>query len=336
MHAGEEPRSDGAAPNSAPLRFVEATDPDKAAASAGGMYGRQEWYVPPSTRHEFRSSFAAVQLGPVLVGTRLISHYTEGRAVVPTPGYSLWMPTSGSSRVYFADGSSSDVGTGNLNIFHVADRKRFTVSDNYCAAYFAVSEEALHARLERLLDAPATGPIRFERDREGTTGLGANLGRLMRLALAELQDPASLFSSRLAIPGFTDWVLDALLQAWPNEHTLRILRQKSPAAPRCVRLAEEYMRAHAGEAIGVEDLADAAGCSTRALQIAFRRFREKTPMHVLRSMRLERAHMDLQSGQPRSVAKVAARWGFSSHGRFARAYSERFGTLPGQTLRRGG
>ena len=56
----------------------------------------------------------------------------------------------------------------------------------------------------------------------------------------------------------------------------------------------------------------------------------------LRSLRMQRAHRDLQIAEPSegtSVAAVAARWGFTHLGRFAIEYRRRFGINPSQTLR---
>ncbi len=72
------------------------------------------------------------------------------------------------------------------------------------------------------------------------------------------------------------------------------------------------------------------------VQAAFRRHLDTTPLAYLRSVRMERAHRDLQNAEPghgTSVAAVAARWGFTHLGRFAIEYRRRFGSYPSQTLR---
>jgi transcriptional regulator GlxA family with amidase domain len=60
-------------------------------------------------------------------------------------------------------------------------------------------------------------------------------------------------------------------------------------------------------------------------------------MAVLKSIRLERAHAELESPDaPASVTGVALKWGFVHLGRFAQDYRRRFGRLPSETLRRVG
>ena len=73
------------------------------------------------------------------------------------------------------------------------------------------------------------------------------------------------------------------------------------------------------------------------LQLAFRRFRDTTPMAQLRALRLERARSELaKAGQDGgSVTSVANAHGFGSLSRFAADYKARFHESPSETLRRG-
>ncbi len=106
------------------------------------------------------------------------------------------------------------------------------------------------------------------------------------------------------------------------------------AAPRNLRRAEEFLRANAQEAVTLEQIASAAGCSIRALQLTFRRFRNLTPMEALRRARLEQAHNEiLKSDGSRSVISVAAKYGFANPGRFANQYKRAFGEYPSEALR---
>lgn len=105
------------------------------------------------------------------------------------------------------------------------------------------------------------------------------------------------------------------------------------AAPRSVRRAISYIEEHAHEPITVDEVALAAGISTRGLQYAFRRALGVTPTEYLRSERLARAHADLQEGTRMPVAEVARRWGFASPSRFAKHYRAMYGRSPRQTLR---
>ncbi|MEW2386763.1 helix-turn-helix domain-containing protein [Streptomyces venezuelae] len=110
----------------------------------------------------------------------------------------------------------------------------------------------------------------------------------------------------------------------------------SDAHPATLRRAIAFIEANAASDIGIADIAAAAGVTTRAVQLVFRRHLDATPLQYLRRIRLDRAHRDLLLADPaaQSVTAVAYRWGFSHPGRFAADYRTAYGESPSHTLRR--
>jgi AraC-like DNA-binding protein/anti-sigma regulatory factor (Ser/Thr protein kinase) len=106
-------------------------------------------------------------------------------------------------------------------------------------------------------------------------------------------------------------------------------------APRTVRRAVDFIEEHAGEDIGLSDIAAASGIGARGLQLAFRRHTDATPLEYLRRVRLQRAHRDLQDAEPAgaTVGAIAHRWGFPHHGNFSALYLRTYGRSPSMTLR---
>jgi len=105
--------------------------------------------------------------------------------------------------------------------------------------------------------------------------------------------------------------------------------------PSTVRRARDYIEQHAHDDIGVVEIAEAARVTPRALQLAFRRHLDSTPMAELRRARLRGAHGDLVMADPtlgHTVAGVALNWGFAHAGRFAAQYTAEFGRSPRDTL----
>ena len=109
---------------------------------------------------------------------------------------------------------------------------------------------------------------------------------------------------------------------------------KRAPAKRAVKRAEEFMRANASSPLTIEAIANAAGCSVRALQLAFRRFRSTTPMAELQHLRLEAARTEMmRANRAHSPARIAAEHGFSNASRFARLFRRTYGAYPSQALR---
>ncbi|MFF3665798.1 helix-turn-helix transcriptional regulator [Microtetraspora malaysiensis] len=107
------------------------------------------------------------------------------------------------------------------------------------------------------------------------------------------------------------------------------------AHPDTLRRAVAYLEAHADQDVTVANIAAAAHVTVRAIQLAFRRHLDTTPLGYLRRIRLHHAHADLRAADPGrgdSVAAIAARWGFAHPGRFAALYRREFGRSPSITL----
>jgi AraC-like DNA-binding protein len=172
-------------------------------------------------------------------------------------------------------------------------------------------------------------PLDADRGRQ----LAATVGYLRLTVL----DRAAAADELLRAQAFR-MLLASILTSFPN----RALDNDPAAAgrrgsePAIVGRAVDYIEAHAAEPIAMAQIAAAAGIGVRGLQMAFRRYRDMTPAQYLRRTRLENAHNDLVNGDARigdTVAAIATRWGFVNHGAFAAQYRQRYGCLPGSTLR---
>jgi AraC-like DNA-binding protein len=129
----------------------------------------------------------------------------------------------------------------------------------------------------------------------------------------------------------------ALLETFPNSTSPVEPVGTDVATPAVVRRAISYMDQCAAEDIELKDIAAAARVGPRALQLAFRRHMDTTPLRYLREVRLRRANAELREADPDgpvTVGAIANRWGFSNMGRFAEEHRKVFGVSPGEVLRR--
>ena len=143
-----------------------------------------------------------------------------------------------------------------------------------------------------------------------------------------------MLTNDIAIRSYEEHLALSLLVGLPHSHSERLLRQQAAAAPANVKRAEEFMRANASSPLSIEAIADAAGCSVRALQLAFRRFRGTTPIAALQRIRLDEARTDMMhADQAQSLARIAAEHGFSNPSRFAQLFRRTYGAYPSEALR---
>lgn len=200
-----------------------------------------------------------------------------------------------------------------------------------------IPEAGLKQRLAGLLGRPVLGDVSFEPVFDWAAPQTQSLWRLVRLLVEELGLPTSSFlSSEAASRSFTDLLIYTLLRSVPHSHSGQLQHPEQSVVPRTIRRAEAYIRAHVQEPMALHEVAAAAGCSVRSLQLGFRRFRETSPLLAIRQARLEAAHDAMCSGTAGStVTEVAQRFGFANAGRFTRLYQAAFGERPVEVLRRG-
>ena len=162
----------------------------------------------------------------------------------------------------------------------------------------------------------------------------ATVAHLRRDVLGDDEVMASPLSRATVLRG----LVAVLIETFPNPALDALgaaVPERGRVAPRTVRSAVGFIEEHAGDDIGLADIAAASGIGARGLQLAFRRHADVTPLEYLRRVRLERAHRDLQESDPldATVGAIATRWGFPHHGNFSALYLRTYGRSPSMTLR---
>lgn len=274
-----------------------------------------------------------------LAGDRLSLNFIEyGAKTVISPGclggfYLFQIPVRGAAAI--SNGGDSYCSTPGVGAVLNPHLPTSMIWDEGCRqVLLRIERRALSDHLAGLLGSAVDRPLTFAGGFDMTGPRGAALrGLIMHLvAEADAGRPA-LAPGGLMSRQIEGAIMTGLLEGHRHNYSGFFGQRRSNAAPRHVKLAEDYMLAHLDQPIALEDVAEAVGVSARALQYAFRRFRGTTPMAFLRDTRLRRAHRDLQAGAPgTTVTGVAMRWGFSHFGRFAQSYRGLFGCTPRDTL----
>lgn len=183
--------------------------------------------------------------------------------------------------------------------------------------------------------------------------IGAEVnGRLMFDPILDFENPSNLLWRRLLLflireaeaceadhplTAFVE-IEQALIVMFltANRHSFSqvLERRDRDAAPRQVRLAEEYIEAHWNQPITMEHLVRQTNVSARSIFSSFRKSRGYSPMAFAKQVRLRHARqMLLCAGPGTTVAKIAVVCGFGNLGNFAKDYRGAYGELPSDTLR---
>lgn len=261
---------------------------------------------------------------------------------------------------YVAPGTTASVDCGDLSAYHVnvavqgrvASRcgrqeavaspttatvfcpDRHTALPRWDADAAQLSIKLVRSRVEEelsgLLGRPVVKPIDFSLPFPIDEGPGRRWISVLAALLHTVDAPESEGHLR-HLELLERSLISALLLSQQHSYSDQLVAEPRSAAPRHAvdRVVEEIER-EPDRGYSLTDLARSAGMSARALQYAFQERFEISPMQFLRQVRLDRAHVDLVQGTG-TVAEVAAYWGFTNPGRFARAYRDRFGESPVDT-----
>ncbi len=179
-------------------------------------------------------------------------------------------------------------------------------------------------------DSDAAEPIRLLDHRP--VSLQAQL-RLQR-SIAYLREIMPGQDAPLIVASAVDLLAATVLSTYPNTLTSKPAQDRRDAHPDALRRAIAFMEANANIELSLADIARAAYVTPRALQMAFRRHLDTTPMAYLRRVRLSYARDDIRAATTGgdTITSIAARWGFTPS-RFSQQYKAAYGHLPSDTLR---
>lgn len=300
-----------------------SVEDDDGAGARGGRF---------SLRHH-RAPFADVALHWIDYGSEV-----EVR-VAAMPFWLVQVPLAGAAQVDDGDGRRSGVAAvGSALVCGPGSPWRMRYAPGTPRLMLQVPSALVHRRREMagLAGQPsrrAGGPQAPVLDL--SAGAGAAFGRLLDVALDDVEELGSAGPVPLATRSLAVALVDALVGAQHAASGVEEPGAPRPAASRgCVTRAAAYVEDHCDEPLTTADVAAAVGVGVRALQAGYAQHLGETPMGHLRRVRLQRVREDLCDGAVESVTEAAARWGLTHLGRLSVQYRAAFGEPPSTTLRR--
>lgn len=240
-------------------------------------------------------------------------------------------PTAG--RIVFALGDDQ-VGTPRYGLaVEKAEVRSVSFVDGHQQYGISVRRELFARRLATLLDRPVMNKIRFQ----PVVDLNAERFQGIRaiIAMATGSEFDGLINSSALMPvRLQEMLVDSVLEAWPHSYSEALLAPTPAIAPRHVRLAMDYIRAHPEALVSGSELAQLSHVSLRALQEGFRRFAGCSIVAYQRQVRLEQAREALRQDPTQSITGLSLRLGFSNVGRFCQYFQNAYGVSPA-ALRKG-
>ncbi|MGY0488116.1 helix-turn-helix transcriptional regulator [Streptomyces sp. WG-D5] len=206
-----------------------------------------------------------------------------------------------------------------------------------CAARYNITMLDTDLLTQVAANAPggAQGPVRLLGHRPVSAAAARQLKRAIVHVRDEVLADPEIADQPLIASTATQYLAASVLNAFPNTALIRPTgTDRHDAHSATLRRAIAHIEAHAQEPLTVAEIAAASHVTVRALQYAFRRHLDTTPLAFLRRVRLAYAHDELRAADPATttVTAIAGRWGFHHPGRFAALYREAYGRSPQQAL----
>lgn len=236
-----------------------------------------------------------------------------------------------------SDREDRSYGSGQVYLAGQPEHPR-TVTIQDAVAELAVIDPDLVTQLADSTQGRAPRPVRFTSYEPVSPQAAAQ----WRVTYAYARDTVLANPDAAAEPlvaaGVARLLVATALAAFPNNAlTDPTIEDRHDAHPVTLRRAVAFIDENAHLDVTVADVAAAASVTIRAVQLAFQRHMDISPMEYLRRVRLDHARQDLMRAGPGgglTVTAVAYRWGFRSSSRFAAAYRRTYGVSPSRTLNR--
>lgn len=325
-------------PGQRPLeRFsvVQTRDPDEAREAVGRIF------CPHRLTPVGRSAGALFDARhhTAAVGALTVNYVAYGARVEIDPGclerfYLLQIPLLGAAQV--TNGGRTAIATPRDGTLLSPRHPTRMIWEAGCEKLILLIPRAvLEHHLERVLDyAPRSLAYDHALDLAAPRGAAvlAQARLLQHLVESGLVDRGGVFERELGA-SLTTLLIGHLMETGTAQ--FGPLRPRgSTIAPVHVRRAEAYIAAHLDAPLALPDLAGVAGSSVRALQEAFRSFRQTTVSDFILAQRLERWRNLIQASPGGTrVGDLALSVGLNHLGRAAAAYRARFSESPSQTRR---
>lgn len=276
-----------------------------------------------------RAAFDDISLVLYRYSQSIISEFSEAY-----DAYFVCVPISGTSKRVLPGVGEIVQGPDQILVYKRCQGMQSASSPDYTNLSLVVPATVLEQSLQSDASSRGTGSLFFTPLVDTHSGAGRAVISLANYILAQFSSLPSPFNNTMSNASLTSYLSSILLNSLPHNYTEVLDNGQHTPVPRTVKKAEEYMREACAEVATVEQIARVAGCSPRALHSAFKTFKGKTPMAMLNELKLEAAHKDLLH-EDVTVCEVAAKFGFSNQGRFARQYAQKYGQKPSQTQRLG-
>lgn len=293
--------------------------------------GNWKWTVPPEESGDYAFQIDRQPLQSTSIVHATHSSGLEGTVTHDIPRICIAFVLAGEMEIYDRrTRQTSRISADQVASIRGRVGRQLRIKPHSSWLLFQIPEVKLQQYFEELTGKPyvqefALAPIGFRH------GDAQGLYQTLRHAEKDLRAADPIERTMLA-RAYKELALTKLFAKLPHNLTDAFDQGMLRAAPRQLLKAEAFMRNNLHNQVTLEDLANAAGCSSRTLQRMFQTYRADSPIAILCNYRLAAAHGALKGGLTESITDLAMSLQFSNPGRFAVLYKSIYGSSPSSDL----
>ena len=310
--------------------IIRTGDPEEMRQALFTVYGANGFAVPRREGFQGVANYLVLEnvgLGFCGYGAKTIVDFAESDFA------RLQIPLKGNATTIL-NGEAFAVNERQPCIVPAEEPTRVAFESGYEQLILRIKASALERSLVALLGAKPRGVLMFDPVTSPIQPSAQVLHDLTMFLAKQLNSSAARLP-RAVLLELEQALIVAFLSAYRHNFSDALEGNAKEAAPRIVRLAEEYIEASWNRSITIEDLASHTNTSIRSLYAAFKRSRGYSPMTFAKTVRLRHARqLLLEANQRTSVSAVAFKCGFGNLGHFASDFRRMFGELPSDVLAR--
>lgn len=312
------------------LMAIESSDRDELSAYFSQRVSKVT-VSPASQSNSVSMTAAVVPLGQAVAFEIAMPTGAHFRQAEDLDGVFVFLPTKGEKAVWKRGDREIVCSAATGYVGPMLERDTTDCSGSWGHMALKISSEQMTRNLSHLLDRPVVAPLEFDPEIDLESKSAKALASMVRLALTSVDCETILSRSPVAAAQLSESMALLLLESFQHNYTEALSNNAYSLKPKHVKRAIDFMRAHAGQPLALQDIATAADVSVRALHYGFQKFVGESPFEHLRKIRLEAAYMDLmRTPDGASIAEIARKWGFPNPGRFAQLCKTCYGQSPSE------
>jgi AraC-like DNA-binding protein len=313
-------------------QVMDTRNPDRACSHLSSLFR------PHMVRDHAQSDSMHFQHNRVEMGNISINALSYGKEVtidarnILADSYLVKFTLRGSSEV-IQDKNSFNTHAGTVCVLNPSLPLKDHMSKDLEMLIVQIEGNSLRQLLSEEWGVSIAQALKFQPVSCSLSGRIASFARMVKMVCEDIEDKHSDLQYQRISQQIERTLMSLLLMEMPHTYSDRLNQEIKKPAPYIILRVEDYIHAHLYERIVLDDLSAVAGVSSRALQLAFRKFRGVTPMEYIRNYRLDCVRRLLTTRKiDKSITQIALDSGFIHLSKFAYYYKKRFGELPSETF----